>query len=36
MAGVPMPMIQKPDGVQEALYNGDLCHGGAGPGKRGV
>ena len=36
MAGVPMPMIQKPDGVQEALYNGDLCHRSAGAGEGGV
>ncbi|MFZ3148168.1 MAG: tyrosine-type recombinase/integrase [Methanothrix sp.] len=32
IAGVPMPMIQKPGGAQEALYNGDLRHRGAGEG----
>jgi integrase len=31
MAGVPVPMIQKPGGAQEALHDGDLCHRGAGP-----
>jgi site-specific recombinase XerD len=33
MAGVPVPMIQKPGGAQEAI---DLRHGGAGAGEGGV
>jgi len=33
MAGVPAPMIPKPGGAQEALYDGDLRHCGAGAGE---
>jgi len=31
MASVPVPMIQKPGGAQEALHDGDLRHDGVGP-----
>ena len=33
MAGVPVPMIPKPGGAQEAVHDGDLRHGGAGAGE---
>lgn len=36
MAGVPVPMILKPGGAQEAVRDGDLCHCGAAAGKGGV
>ncbi|MCK9565541.1 MAG: hypothetical protein M0Q43_05775 [Methanothrix sp.] len=31
MSSVPVTMIQKPGGAQEAVHGGDLRHGGVGP-----